>query len=128
MKASICISALGVSLLTTFPVGAQVPDKPVRLVLQITVDQLRSDLIDRYSAGYGEGGFRRLMNHGTFYIDAHHRHANTETVVGHTTLATGTDPAIHGMVANNWLNRTTGLLNYNVQDSDVNNEEPFSGI
>ena len=118
MKASICISALGVSLLTTFSVGAQVPDKPVRLVLQITVDQLRSDLIDRYSAGYGEGGFRRLMNHGTFYIDAHHRHANTETVVGHTTLATGTDPAIHGMVANNWLNRTTGLLNYNVQDPD----------
>ena len=118
MKAPLCISALGVSLLTAFAVAAQVPDKPVRLVLQITVDQLRSDLIERYSAGYGEGGFRRLMNHGTFYIDAHHRHANTETVVGHTTLATGTDPAIHGMVANNWLDRTTGLLNYNVQDPD----------
>ena len=118
MKTSICISALGVSLLTAFPVAAQIPEKPVRLVLQITVDQLRSDLIERYSAGYGEGGFRRLLNNGTFYIDAHHRHANTETVVGHTTLATGTDPAIHGMVANNWLDRTTGLLNYNVQDPD----------
>ena len=118
MKTSICISALGVSLLTAFPVAAQIPEKPVRLVLQITVDQLRSDLIERYSAGYGEGGFHRLLNNGTFYIDAHHRHANTETVVGHTTLATGTDPAIHGMVANNWLDRTTGLLNYNVQDPD----------
>jgi predicted AlkP superfamily pyrophosphatase or phosphodiesterase len=118
MKTFICISALGVSLLVAFPVAAQVPEKPVRLVLQITVDQLRSDLIERYSAGYGEGGFRRLLNNGTFYIDAHHRHANTETVVGHTTLATGTDPAIHGMVANNWLDRATGLLNYNVQDPD----------
>ena len=118
MKTSICISALGVSLLTAFPVAAQIPEKPVRLVLQITVDQLRSDLIERYSAGYGEGGFHRLLNNGTFYIDAHHRHANTETVVGHTTLATGTDPAIHGMVANNWLDRATGLLNYNVQDPD----------
>jgi len=118
MKNSLRISVLGISLLAAFPTWAQVPDKPVRLVLQITVDQLRSDLIDRYSAGYGEGGFRRLLNNGTFYIDAHHRHANTETVVGHTTLATGTDPAIHGMVANNWLDRATGLLNYNVQDPD----------
>ena len=47
------ITALSVSLLAALPAEAQVPEKPVRLVLQITVDQLRSDLIDRYSAGYG---------------------------------------------------------------------------
>ncbi len=87
-------------------------------MLQITVDQLRSDLIDRYSAGYGKGGFRRLLDEGAFYVDAHHRHANTETVVGHTTLATGTDPAIHGMVANVWLDRAKGELVYNVEDGD----------
>jgi predicted AlkP superfamily pyrophosphatase or phosphodiesterase len=88
------------------------------MVLQITVDQLRGDLIDRYSAGYGKGGFRRLLDEGVFYVDAHHRHANTETVVGHTTLATGTDPAVHGMVANVWLDRATGKLVYNVEDAD----------
>jgi hypothetical protein len=77
MNTSRCISALGVSILTALPVAAQIPEKPVRLVLQITVDQLLSDLIERYSAGYGEGGFHRLLNNGTFYIDAHHRHANT---------------------------------------------------
>jgi hypothetical protein len=87
-------------------------------VLQITVDQLRGDLIDRYSAGYGEGGFRRMLDEGAFYVDAHHRHANTETVVGHTTLATGTDPAVHGMIANVWLDRATGKLVYNVEDAD----------
>ena len=118
MKSRLSVAALGAALAAALPAGAQVPDKPVRLVLQITVDQLRSDLIDRFSAGYGEGGFRRLLSDGAFYIDAHHRHANTETVVGHATLATGTDPAIHGMVANNWLDRATGLLNYNVQDPD----------
>ena len=121
MKSSlslISIVTLGAGFVAAFPAIAQVPEKPVRLVLQITLDQLRSDLIERYSAGYGEGGWRRLLNEGAFYTDAHHRHANTETVVGHTTLATGTDPAIHGMVANNWLDRATGLLNYNVQDPD----------
>jgi predicted AlkP superfamily pyrophosphatase or phosphodiesterase len=97
---------------------AQTAERPVRLVLQITVDQLRGDLIDRYSAGYGEGGFKLLLEKGAFYVDAHHRHANTETVVGHTTLATGTDPAVHGMIGNVWLDRESGQLTYNVEDAD----------
>jgi len=110
--------AAGMAILTTGSAWAQTPERPVRLVLQITVDQLRGDLIDRYSAGYGEGGFQRLLDEGAFYVDAHHRHANTETVVGHTTLATGTDPAVHGMVANVWLDRGSGKLTYNVEDAD----------
>lgn len=113
-----CAIGSAAILLATTTVAAQNTDRRVRLVLQITVDQLRADLIDRYSAGYGEGGFRLLLDEGAFYVDAHHRHANTETVVGHATLATGTDPAIHGMVANVWLDRATGELTYNVEDAD----------
>jgi predicted AlkP superfamily pyrophosphatase or phosphodiesterase len=112
------ISAAVVAVLATTASVAKDTEPKVRLVLQITVDQLRADLIDRYASGYGEGGFRRLLDEGAFYIDAHHRHANTETVVGHTTLATGTDPAVHGMVANVWLDRATGELIYNVEDAD----------
>ena len=40
--------------------AAQADDVP-RLVLQITVDQLRGDLIDRFGAGFGEGGFEYLL-------------------------------------------------------------------
>ena len=40
-----------------------------------------------------------------------------ETVVGHTTLATGADPSTHGMVGNVWLDRQTGKLVYNIQDA-----------
>ena len=110
--------AISLAVLASGTAWAQTPERSVRLVLQITVDQLRGDLIDRYSAGYGEGGFRRMLDEGAFYVDAHHRHANTETVVGHTTLATGTDPAVHGMIANVWLDRATGKLVYNVEDAD----------
>ncbi|MGB5281586.1 MAG: alkaline phosphatase family protein, partial [Arenicellales bacterium] len=88
--------AIAIAVLASGSAWAQTTDRKVRLVLQITVDQLRGDLIDRYSAGYGKGGFQRLLDEGAFYVDAHHRHANTETVVGHATLATGTDPAVHG--------------------------------
>lgn len=106
-----CIAVLGIAPC----VAAEEADRP-RLVLQITVDQLRGDLIERYGEGLGEDGFRYLLDNGAVYIDAHHRHANTETVVGHTTLATGTDPAVHGMVANVWFDRETGASRYNVQD------------
>ena len=57
------------------------------------------------------------INPGTVYEDAHHRHSNTETIVGHVTLATGADPAAHGMVANVWLDRETDELAYNIEDA-----------
>jgi predicted AlkP superfamily pyrophosphatase or phosphodiesterase len=74
----------------------------IRLVLQVTVDGLRGDLLNRYQAGFGKDGFRYLMKQGTVYTNAHYQHANTETIVGHATLATGTFPSQHCMVGNGW--------------------------
>lgn len=88
----------------------------VRLVLQITVDGLRGDLINRYSPGFGDGGFRYLLDKGTVYTNAHYQHANTETIVGHTTLATGAFPSVHGMVGNVWFDDETGEMSYNIED------------
>jgi predicted AlkP superfamily pyrophosphatase or phosphodiesterase len=87
-----------------------------RLVLQITVDQLRGDLPGRYADRLTEGGFRYLMEKGTWYIDAHYRHANTETAVGHATLATGADPSRHGIIANDWVDQKSGAFVYNTED------------
>lgn len=88
----------------------------IKLVLQITVDGLRADLVDRYSERFGEGGFNYLYESGVVYKNAHYQHANTETIVGHTTLATGTFPAIHGMTGNVWLHKESGELGYNIED------------
>ncbi len=107
---------LGLIALPAADPQAQGSNSP-RLILQITVDQLRGDLPGRYYDRLGEGGFRYLMEHGTVYQNAHHGHANTETIVGHTTLATGAYPAAHGMIGNVWLDRTSGQLTYNVEDA-----------
>ncbi len=91
---------------------------PPRLILQITVDQLRGDMMTRFVGDrLSEGGFRYLLERGVVFADAHHAHANTETIVGHTTLATGAHPADHGMIGNIWLDRETGELTYNIEDA-----------
>jgi predicted AlkP superfamily pyrophosphatase or phosphodiesterase len=90
---------------------------PPRLVLQITVDQLRGDLPRRYLERMGSGGFRYLLDSGVVYENAHHAHANTETIVGHTTLATGAHPSDHGMVGNAWFDRVSDQLIYNIEDA-----------
>ncbi len=92
------------------------PASPPRLVVQITVDQLRGDLPTRFLDQLGDGGFRYLLENGTHYASAHYRHANTETAVGHSTLFTGADPSGHGIVANDWIDSATGAFVYNTED------------
>ena len=88
-----------------------------RLVLQVTVDGLRGDLLQRYRHHFAKGGFRYLLDNGVVYTDAHYQHANTETIVGHATLATGAQPATHGLVGNVWYDNKTGELAYNIEDA-----------
>jgi predicted AlkP superfamily pyrophosphatase or phosphodiesterase len=96
--------------------AAESPGQNVKLVLQITVDQLRGDTLSRFGDRFGQGGFRYFLDHGSHFINAHYRHANTETAPGHATLATGADPARHGIVANDWIDRRTGAFVYNTED------------
>lgn len=94
-------------------------ERDIRLVLQITVDGLRGDLLNRYANSFGSSGFKYLMHNGTVYSNAHYQHANTETIVGHTTLATGTYPSQHGMVGNVIYDRQADELSYNIEDADA---------
>ncbi len=107
---------LGIILLiASQSIFGQSNSKP-KLILQITVDQLRADLPRTVIDRLPEGGFKYLYNQGVVYENAHHRHANTETVVGHATLATGADPSAHGMIGNLWYDKELKRTVYNVED------------
>ena len=113
---AISVIVLTVALLVAGgTVGVQAKTE-IKLVLQVTVDGLRGDLLHRYEAGFGQGGFRYLLDNGIYFTNAHYQYANTETIVGHTTLATGTFPSQHGMVGNVWFDREAGELAYNIED------------
>jgi predicted AlkP superfamily pyrophosphatase or phosphodiesterase len=87
-----------------------------KLVVQITIDQLRGDMPMRFKDRLGDGGFKYLMDKGTHYINAHFQHADTETPIGHAALFTGTYPAHNGIVAGNWFDKDKGRIIYNIED------------
>ncbi|MEO7367632.1 MAG: alkaline phosphatase family protein [Gemmatimonadaceae bacterium] len=91
-----------------------------RLVVQVLVDQLRADLLDKYGDLF-TGGFKRLRDNGHSYTNATHAHAVTETAVGHATLSTGVYPSRHGIIANEWYEMRNGkwILVSNVGDPSV---------
>ena len=103
-----------VCCLTPHGVRAAAP----RLIVQITIDQLRGDMPLRFKDRFGPDGFRYLMDKGTIYTNAHYLHANTFTAVGHATLATGGHTAQHGMAGNEWFDVKTQQKVYCVEDAD----------
>lgn len=116
------------ALLVSTSQGVYAQQTPPKLVLQLTVDGLRADLLQRYKHNFGEGGFRYLMDEGSNFTNAHYQHGNTETIVGHVSLATGAPPAVHGMVGNVWYDRTLERLVYNVEDADYHMLSSGAGV
>lgn len=96
------------------------PAAPPSLVVWITVDQLRGDLLDHYRPVW-TGGFRRLLSDGRIYTNATHDHGVTITAAGHASLSTGVHPSRHGIIGNAWYERSgeTWKQTSNVGDSTV---------
>src|SRR5437867_630530 len=71
-----------------------------KLVVLIVLDQFRADYISRFYQLFGTKGFKRLITRGAYFTNTNYPYANTYTAVGHATIASGSIPAIHGMIGN----------------------------
>jgi hypothetical protein len=69
------------------------------LVVFITVDQLASDYVQRHGADL-DGGLKRLMREGAFWLRGVHDHAITETAPGHASTMSGRFPVHTGISSN----------------------------
>lgn len=94
-------------------------DENPKLIVGITIDQMRYDYIGRFWNLYGENGFKKLVNDGLFMANTHYDHMPTYTGVGHATIGTGANPNVHGIAGNNWYNRETQKMVYCVEDTTV---------
>ncbi len=98
--------------------GSMLAQQP-KLVVGIVVDQMRYDYLFRFWDKYSEKGFKKLLQQGFVCHNVQYNYMPTYTGPGHASIYTGTTPAFHGIIANNWFDKTSGEYRYCVQDDNV---------
>lgn len=83
-----------------------------RLVVNITIDQLRSDFLEAYAPLYGTDGFRRLIEQGTVYENASYPMQQSDRASAISTVITGSVPYYHSIIGLRWMNRETLIPQY----------------
>lgn len=83
----------------------RIPGEKPKLIVGIVVEQMRHDYIQKYWDKFGEGGFKRLLNEGTYCKNANFNYLFTQTAVGQATISTGTNPSYHGIISEEWYIR-----------------------
>lgn len=116
MKERILTSLLTVMAIT----GLQAQSTPgaPRLVVGLTIDQLRADYIEAFSALYGERGFKRLMREGRVYTNAEYDFINLDRSSATAAVYTGATPYYNGVVGNRWMDRNSLRIVQCVDDKD----------
>lgn len=115
MKERILTSFLLTAVVIT-GLQAQAASPVPKLVVGLTIDQLRSDYIEAFSALYGERGFKRLMKEGRVYYNAEYDFVNVDRSSAVASIYTGTTPYYNGITGNRWMDRSTLCLIKSVDD------------
>ena len=76
-------------------IEAQAERQIPRMVVNIAIDGLRSDLLDAFMPLYGESGFKRLFEDGRVYSCSQYPNDNLNRASSIATLATGAVPYDH---------------------------------
>ena len=102
----------------TVPAAASTLPRP-KLVVGLVVDQMRWDYLYRYYDRYQAGGFKRLLNEGFTCENTQIPYIPTVTAIGHSSIYTGSVPALHGIAGNDFTIQATGKTMYCTDDSTV---------
>lgn len=108
-------------LTISFAAPAQQTVSRPKLVVGIVVDQMRWDYLYRYFDRYApNGGFKRMLSQGYACENTLIPYAPTVTGCGHSSIYTGSVPAITGITGNFWWDRDQMRTVYCTEDKSVN--------
>lgn len=91
-----------------------------KLVVGVVVDQMRYDYLTRFWDDYSNDGFKRLIGEGFNCENNHFNYSPTSTGPGHASVYTGTTPAVHGIIGNDWYDKELKSMVYCVGDEHYN--------
>ena len=78
-----------------------------KLVVNITIDQLRSDYLETFTTNYIADGFKRLLAEGTIYENVSYPFIDPDRASAIATIVTGTTPFYHSITGQQWLDRSS---------------------
>lgn len=96
-----------VVLLSTTELQAQSIKSAPRLVVNITIDQLRTDFLEQFAPLYGTDGFKKLLSEGTVFEAASYPFTPVDRASAIAAISTGTVPYYNNIVSTRWLDRLT---------------------
>ncbi len=92
-----------------------------KLMVGIVIDQMRWDYLYRYYDRYAvNGGFKRMLTQGFTCENTLIPYTPTYTACGHSSIYTGSVPAINGITGNFWWDREQMRSVYCTEDRSVN--------
>ena len=94
-------------VLATANLNAQQISELPKLVVGITVDQLRSDYLHYLYNAFGEKGFKRLIEGGILYDNVSFDFHEPDRASAMATIFTGAYPYQHGIISNSFFNPST---------------------
>jgi len=94
--------------------GEEKTAKP-KLILVLSIDQMRFDYLTRFAPLY-KAGMRRLLDQGAVFTKARLRHAITDTGPGHAVILSGRHPSHTGIVSDHWYDSTSKMVTFLVED------------
>ena len=96
-----------------FP-GGEALARP-KLILVLSIDQMRFDYLTRFGPLY-KGGLRQLLDQGAVFSNARLRHAITDTGPGYAVIMTGRHPSHTGIVSDYWYDAVQKKVDFLVED------------
>lgn len=123
MKSNRYIYALILASLYANCIIAQESASVPKLVVTITIDQLRSDYMQAFTPLYSENGFKKLYNEGKVFQRAVNDFSPADRASAIATISTGATPYYNGIVSSSWLDRSTLRPVYCIADRRYK-EEP----
>jgi len=93
--------------------------KKPKLIVGIVVDQMRYEMLDRFSSDFGADGFNLLSKDGMRYDSCTFNYVPTYTGPGHATIYSGANPSMHGILSNDIYLPQEQRSMYCVEDKSV---------
>lgn len=106
------------ALVSAGKIDAQIIQSAPKMMINITIDQLRTDYLEAFSPLFGQGGFKKISDNGIVYTNASYPFHPIDRASAIASISTGTTPYYNSIVGSRWLDKESLLPVFCVDDSE----------